>query len=122
MFTDEAGAAGIALLASPVSRAATFQGAWTDMLQYEGELVILQQCGSVTGSITGTIEDADDNSGTGAAAVSGAAFQIVNGGSSNIQKLVIDKTKVRRWVRYVGTIVTGPALNSVALIARRKFI
>jgi hypothetical protein len=122
MMADEAGAAGIAMLASPVSRGATFSGAWTDLQQYEGELFILQAVGAVTGSIVGKIEDADDGSGTGAADVPGAAFQIVNSGTSNLQRIVVEKSAVRRWIRFTGTIVTGPVLHSCTLIARRKIV
>lgn len=122
MFTAEAGAAGILMLASPISRASTFSGAWVDVLQFEGELVILQHVGAVTGSIVGKIEDADDNSGTGAADVAGASFAIVNSGTSTIQKLVIDKNACRRWIRFTGTIVTGPVLHCASLVARRKII
>lgn len=120
MMPAEAGAAGVVMLASPTSRASSFQGSWISVAEYEGVLLIEQMCGAVTGSITTKIRDADDGSGTNAADVSGAAFTIVSGGSSNIAKLVIDASAVRPYIQVDATIVTGPAVHCVTLTARRK--
>lgn len=120
MMPAEAGAAVPIMLASPVSRASSFAGAWTNVADYEGSLLIEQMCGSVTGSITTKIRDADDGSGTNAADVPGATFTTVTGGTSNIQKRVIDASSVRPWIQVDATIVTGPALHCVTLTARPK--
>lgn len=122
MMPAEAGAAGVVMLASPNSRAASFQGSWISVADYEGTLLIEQMCGSVTGSITTKIRDADDNSGTNAADVAGATFTQVSGGTSNIAKLIIDAGSVRPWIQVDCTIVTGPALHCVTLTARRKTV
>ena len=90
MFTAEAGAAGILMLASPISRASTFSGAWVDVLQFEGELVILQHVGAVTGSIVGKIEDADDNSGTGAADVAGAVVYLASDAAAFVTAEIVE--------------------------------
>lgn len=92
---------------------------WVDTLGMEGNLLFTQYIGAVTGSITGKIQDADDNSGTNSADVSGAAFTAVSS-ANDLQTLSVPKRAVRRWVRYVGTIVTGPALTSVCMVGRTK--
>lgn len=122
MMPAEAAAAGAVILTSPASRGSSFQGSWISVAEYEGTLLIEQMCGSVTGSITTKIRDADDSSGTNAADVSGATFTIVSGGTSNIAKLVIDASAVRPYIQVDSTIVTGPALHCVTLTARRKVV
>lgn len=106
----------------PASQAATFNAAaWLDVRQFEGEITIEQYVGAVTGSITGSIQDATDNSGTGAAALSGGAFTIVSS-ANNIQKLVFDARATRGFIRYTGTIVTGPALVSVSVRGKQQVV
>lgn len=46
----------------------------------------------------------------------------VTGGTSNIQKRVIDASSVRPWIQIDATIVTGPALHCVTLTARPKVV
>jgi hypothetical protein len=41
---------------------------------------------------------------------------------NTVKKIVVPASSVRGWVRYVGTIVTGPALTSVQLLARPKYV
>jgi hypothetical protein len=117
----EGGAATPIQMSPSTSRASTFQGAWLDVREYEGDIIIIQDVGAVTGSITGSIEDATDISGTANAALSGATFTAVSS-ANNLQKLVIPAGQPRGFIRYVGTIVTGPALCSVSLLSRKKYI
>lgn len=118
MLAGQASAASATILLNPVSAAntAAATGSWIDVRGYtEGELAILQQVGAVTGSITGKIQDADDGSGTNAADVTGATFTAVSS-ANNVQKIVLKAGSARRYIRYVGTIVTGPALVGVSLL------
>jgi len=69
--------------------------------------------GAVTGSITGKIQDSPDGS-TGWADLTGAAFTAVSS-SNNTQTLAINGNETRGYIRYVGTIATGPALVAVTL-------
>lgn len=94
---------------------------WIDVSAFEGDLLFLQYIGAVTGSITGKIQDADDTSGTNSADVSGATFTAVSS-ANNLQKLTVSSNSVRKAVRYVGTIVTGPALTSVSVLAHPKYV
>lgn len=120
--TDQARNAVIML--NPASAAATANAtsAWIDVRAYEGDLVFTQQIGALTGSITGAIQDATDGSGTGAAAVTlnEGAFTAVSS-ANNIQRRTIRAKSTRGFVRYVGTIVTGPALVAVSVDVHPKY-
>lgn len=123
MLNNEGSGSTSVIVLNPVSAAATVNATsgWIDVRAYEGELVLIQQVGAVTGSITTTVEDATDGSGTGSAALTGYAFSAVSS-ANNIQKLVIPAGLPRGWIRTVGTIVTGPALVSHSLTARNKYV
>lgn len=95
---------------------------WIDVRTYEGDIAIIQSTGVVTaGTIVGKIQEATDGSGTGAADISGATFTSVGTSTDNdVQKLVIRNTA--GYIRYVGTITTGPALVGVAMLARKETV
>ena len=94
---------------------------WVDVRQYEGDLLFVQKVGALTGSIAGAIQDATDNSGTGAAAMTPneGAFTSVSSANST-QKRTIDAKSTRGFVRYVGTVTTGPAQVDVTLLSVPK--
>jgi len=75
----------------------------------------------VTGSIAGKIQDATDGSGTGVADVTGATFALVSSANST-QKLTVPAGSVRGWIKYVGTVTTGPAITAVSMLARPKIV
>jgi len=92
--------------------------------KYEGDLVIVQSAGILTGTLTPTIEDATDGAGAGAAAMTPneGAFTVVTTSNDPMQeKRTIPAGSTRGWIRYVGTIVTGPALIGVTLLAHPKY-
>jgi hypothetical protein len=97
---------------------------WIDVRTYEGDIAFIQATGVVTaGTIVGKIQDATAIDGTGAADISGMAFTSVGTASDNdVQKLVIRASATRGFVRYVGTIGTGPALVGVSMLARRDTV
>lgn len=119
MLNNEATACTITQLTNPTSQAATFQGGWIDVRGFEGDLLITQQVGAITGSIAGKIQDATDSGGAGAADVAGGAFPVLSV-ANDARKLVIPKNSTRGFIRYVATIVTGPSIVSAAVIARPK--
>ena len=123
MLNNEGQAATATKMVNTVSAAntAAATSGWIDAREFEGDLVFLQYIGAVTGSITGKIQDATDSSGTGAADVTGAAFTAVSA-ANDLQKITVPAGSIRGWVRYVGTIVTGPALTSVCMLARPKIV
>lgn len=95
---------------------------WIDVRTYEGDIAIIQSTGVVTaGTIAGKIQEATDGSGTGAADITGATFTSVGTSTDNdVQKLVIRNTA--GYIRYVGTIGTGPALVGVSMLARKETV
>jgi hypothetical protein len=107
-------------LANATSQAATVTGAALNIaaLDWEGQVEITQNIGAVTGSIAGTIEESADGS-TGWLAVPGAAFTTVTA-ANDTQRIVIQAGATRGWIRYVGTIVTGPVLTAVTASAIPK--
>lgn len=126
MLGNEGQAAQVTQLLTPGAKAntAAATSSWIDVRGFEGDLVFVSQVGTVTaGSLTPTIEDATDGSGTGGAAVATneTAFTAVTTSNDPLtEKRTINASAVRGWVRYVGTIVTGPADAAVVLLARPK--
>lgn len=110
------------VILSPIDCAntAAATSGWIDVRTYEGDLAFIQQTGVVTaGTIVGKIQDATDGSGTGAADVTGLAFASAGTSTDNdVQKLAIRASSLRGYIRYVGTITTGPALVGVSMLAR----
>jgi len=127
MLFSQASAATATSLIDAVSAAATANatsgaGKWLDVRIYDGEFLVTQQIGAVTGSITGKLQSATDANGTGAADITGAAFTIVSA-ANNTQTFALDPKKVTGgFLGYVGTIVTGPALVSVTAAAKKKVV
>ncbi len=97
-------------------------GKWLDVRPYDGEILVVQQIGAVTGSITGKLQSATDANGTGAADITGATFTAVSS-ANNTQTIALDPKKVAGgFLGYVGTIVTGPALTSVTAGGKKKVV
>lgn len=122
MFGNEAQSAQSVKLLDPVSAAntAAATSGWVDVRGYEGDLLFIAQVGAVTGSITWTIEDATDGSGTGAAGVTPNEGAFAAVAANQIQKRTVGAGAVRGWVRLVGTIVTGPVLVAGSVSSRPK--
>jgi len=98
-------------LAKPLLRTSTVTGTGVDVRDYQGVLKVIQQVGAIanTPTLDGKIQDSADNSNW--ADVSGYTFTQVTA-ADNIQTLGVDTRKVRRYIRYVGTIGGGtPNLN-----------
>lgn len=124
MLNNEAQASEATKLLDPVSAAntAAATSGWVDVRKYEGDLQFITQVGALTGSITWTIEDATDGSGTGAAGVTPNEGAYAAGAANQIQKRTVNASAVRGWVRCVGTIVTGPALVAASVQSRPKYV
>lgn len=124
MLNNEGQAAEAVKLLDPVSAAntAAATSGWVDARKYEGDLAFTMQVGALTGSITWTIEDATDGSGTGAAGITPNEGAFAAGAANQIQKRTINAGAIRGWVRCVGTIVTGPALVAANFKARPKSV
>jgi len=115
----------VMLASANAANTAAATSAWIDVRKYEGDLVVVSNAGIVTaGSLTPTIEDATDGSGTGAATVTpteGAFTAVTTANDPLHEKRTIPAGAVRGWIRYVGTIVTGPAQIGASLLAHPKY-
>ena len=99
--------------------------AWTDISAYKGDVVIIASIGTVTsGNIAMKMESATDDSGSGKADIAGAAFTTVT--TSNdpmIQKLVIPRIGSHpKFMRFLGTITTGPVDACVVMFANPTYV
>ena len=124
MMGSQGQAAKVVNLLYPISAAntAAATSAWIDVREAEGDIVFTNQMGVLTaGSLTWTIEDATDGSGTGAAGITPNEGAYAAGASNQIQKRTLNASAVRGWVRCVGTIVTGPALVGVHIAYHPKY-
>lgn len=110
-------------LLDPVSAAntAAATSAWVDVREAEGDIVFTNQVGAMTGSITWTIEDATDGSGTGAAGITPNEGAYASGAANQLQQRSLNGSAVRGWVRCVGTIVTGPSVVAANIKYHPKY-
>lgn len=92
--------------------------------EYEGPLLFVQQVGVVTaGTIAGKIQHADDDSGTNVADVTGATFTSAGTSTDNVaQGIVVQSGGLKPYIRYVGTIATGPAVVGVTMVGVKKYV
>lgn len=111
-------------LVAPASAAntAAATSAWVAVPLGEGDVQIVQDVGAVTGSITGTLQTADDSSGTSAANVTPneGAFTAVSS-SGSLQVRTVNRAALSGYVKYTGTIVTGPVLVGVGMLVHPKY-
>lgn len=108
--------------AANTAAATSGSGKWMDVRSYDGDLIVTQQIGAVTGSITGKLQSATDANGTGAADITGATYTAVSS-ANNTQSIIVNPKKVvGGFLGYVGTIATGPALTSVTVVGQKKYV
>lgn len=110
-----------ALSAAATANATSGSGKWLDVRIYDGELLVTQQLGAVTGTIAGKLQSATDANGTGAADITGYTFG-TNTANSTSTIAVDPKKVVGGFLGYVGTIVTGPSLVSVVAAGKKKIV
>jgi hypothetical protein len=108
--------------AANTAAATSGNGFWIDLQPFEGDILVTQSVGAVTaGSITGRLQCADDANGTNAVDIAGAIFPLVNTANSVLSLSLNSKSTAKRFVGYVGTIVTGPALVGVTAHGVKKY-
>jgi hypothetical protein len=99
-------------------------GAWINVKEVIGDIRTIVDVGVVTaGSIAPTIEDAADISGTDNAEVvprDGAFTEITTSNDPARQERHIDSNSIRGFIRFVGTITTGPVQVAVTFEGRLK--
>jgi hypothetical protein len=108
-------------VAAPVARTATVTSSGVDLKEYTGNVMIVQDVGTVSGTtptLDGKIQDSADNSAF--ADVTGYTFTQVTA-STSLQSLNVDTRKVRRYIRYVGTIAgTTPSFSMDVVAVGQK--
>ena len=111
------------LAAASCANTAAATSTWVSVAEFEGDLVFVENVGTVTGgTLDGKIRHADDGGGTNAADVTGATFtQAGTGTDERTEKVVVNANKLKPYVQYVGTIVTGPAVVGVVMLATKKY-
>lgn len=107
-----AGLATTTSLSAAASNASTVTGTGVDLQDYNSPVLIVQNHGTSTGTLDGKIQDSADNSNF--ADVSGLTFTQSTTGA-DVKMLAVSAGQVRRYIRYVGTIVTGPQVLSVSM-------
>lgn len=106
--------------AANTAAATTASGSWVDLSPFEGDVLVTLNVGAVTGSITGKLQCGDDNTGANAVDVTGAAFTVLS--AAGVANLSLDANgTAKRYLGFVGTIVTGPALVSVTVSGVKKY-
>jgi hypothetical protein len=119
------GATSIQLL-SPSDKANTgaATGTGIDISAYEGYMIVTQQVGVVTGgTIVGKLQHCTAADGTGAADITGATFTSCGTTTDEVtESIVIKVDGLNPYLRYVGTITTGPAVVGVSAVGVKKYI
>lgn len=99
-------------------------GSWISVAAYEGDLIVTSDVGTITaGSLAGKLQHADDDSGTNAADISGAGFTTVTTSNDpKCEKVAVALAGLKPYVRYLGTVTTGPAVVGVTALAHPKYV
>lgn len=113
------------LTAASAANTAAATGTAVDIRKYEGDLMVTQVVGTITGTLDGKLQQCDDAGGTNAEDITGATFTQVttSNDAPNVQKVNVPAGALTRpFLRYVGTIVTGPSIVGVTLHAHPKYV
>lgn len=113
------------LTAASAANTAAATGSGVDIAKYEGDLMVTQVIGVITGTIDGKLQQCDDAGGTNAEDITGATFTQVTTANDNpnVQRISVPAGSLTRpFLRYVGTIVTGPAIVGVTLHSHPKYV
>lgn len=115
-----AGAATVQHLLAAVSAAntAAATGAAVDMIDYDSPVVITQSHGLGTGTLDGKIQDSPDGVGSWVDIAGATSTQSTT--TADVKVLALNPKSCRRYIRYLGTIVTGPHLVSVSVAGVKK--
>jgi hypothetical protein len=107
--------------AANTAAATSGTGKWLDVRIFDGEILVVQALGAVTGTIAGKLQSASDANGTGAADIVGATFPTNTANQAN--SIAVDPKKVTGgFLGYVGTIATGPSLVSVSAGGKKHVV
>jgi hypothetical protein len=121
MLSNVQGASALSLLAAAsAADTAAATGVAVDISGLEGPILVVQDLGDITGAIVGKLQTGDLANGTDAADITGATFGA--GTEAGISSVVIDANQCKKYLRYLGTVTTGPAVVSVVAIGKEKYV
>lgn len=93
---------------------------WIDCRSYIGTVIFDIHSGAITGSFVGKIQTASDGSGTNAADITGATHTATS--TANQVKSIIVPASNGPYMKYIGTVTTGPVVLSVTMRARKQTV
>jgi hypothetical protein len=101
-------------------------GTGVDISKYEGDLMVTQTVGAITGTIDGKLQACSAADGSDAADITGAVFTQVTTSNDdpNLQKITLPAGSLpagKPYLRYLGTVGTGPSVVAVVLHATPKY-
>ena len=109
-----------ASLVNAISTSSNITGTGVDLTGWEGLVTVAQNLGTITGSISlNKLQDSADNSAWAdvAAGVQTGAFGTTASALSSVQ---VEVRNLRRYVRYIATVTTGPVAVSVTMTGFKK--
>lgn len=109
-----------AAAAANTAAATTGSGNWIDTANLEGDIAIAMAVQSLTGSLAGKLQCGDDNTGASPVDIAGATFATAVAGTP--QMITVPANSLaKRFLGFVGTIVTGPADITVLALYRKQY-
>ena len=109
----------IVLNAVSAANTAAASSAAIDMLGYEGVVEFIVQTGAITGTLDLKLQDCDTSGGTYADVSGATAAQVT--AANKLSSIKVDVRNVRRFIKLVGTVVTGPVLISAIVCGAKKY-
>ena len=112
------------LTAGSKADTAAATGTGIDISEYEGYMVVTQNVGAVAaGTIVGKLQSCSAADGTDAADITGAVFTSCGTTTDETcESVVIKVDGLQKYLRYVGTIVTGAAIVGVSAVGVKKYV
>jgi hypothetical protein len=98
--------------------AATSSG--IDLQGFEGNVQAVINTGAITGTMDPKLQDCDTIGGTYADITGATAAQVSS--ANQVRQITVDVRSIRRFIKFVGTVVTGPVLIAVTLVGYKKYI
>ena len=121
-FNYAGSATGVVLLAAAsAANTAAATGTGIDMIDYDSPVIVLQSHGVSTGTLDGKLQDSADNAAF--ADIVGVASTFTQSTTAaDVKILALNPKSVRRYIRYVGTVVTGPQVVGVSMVGVKKSV
>ena len=97
-------------------------GAAFDLAQYEGNVKVIEAVGAATaGTLNGKIQHSHTTTTGDFVDLPGATFPERDDTDNANSAIGVDTRACRRYIRYVGTIATGPFDVGVILVGQKKY-